>query len=134
MRFDFLDELLGCVGRPRTDRAIRVEAQEKHVGAGIDGTQRAIDLEAVNAGLDVESLREDHLKRVAGADVFLRALHRREKVLFRGAMLHFELARLDWLAGLENWQRLGEALFQLAEPLQGAVVCGSRACLEKRRR
>ncbi len=48
-------------------RALRREAQEEHVRAGIDGAQRAIDLKAVHSRLDVEALREDRLKNIAGA-------------------------------------------------------------------
>ena len=39
-------------------------------------------------------------------------------------MLHFELARLQRLPRLQVRQRLRKALFQLVQPLQGAIVCG----------
>jgi hypothetical protein len=70
-----LDEFFAAL-RAAAQRSLRIEAQEEHVRAGIDGAQRAIDLEAVDAGLDIEALRENHLESVAGANVLLGALDR----------------------------------------------------------
>ena len=77
--------------RRAAQRAFRREAQEEHIGAGIDGAQRAIDLEAVQLRLDVEALREDGLKDVAGGDVLLGAGDGGQEVLLAGAVLHLEL-------------------------------------------
>ena len=58
------------------------EAQEVHVGRRVDDAQGAVDREGVDAGLDVEALREDDLEDVAGGDVLLGALDGVEEVAF----------------------------------------------------
>ena len=100
MAFDFLDEFFGLSGVP-AQRAFRRKAEKVHIGTGIDGAQGAIDLEAVGLRLDVEALREDGLKDIAGGDVLLGAGDGGEKIIFGRAVVHLELAlafvgRADW--------------------------------------
>ena len=49
----------------------QAEAEEVHVRRRVDDAQGAVDLEGVDAGLAVETLREDALEDVAGGDVLL---------------------------------------------------------------
>ena len=53
------------------------DAQVIHVGRRIDGAQGAVNLEGGNAHGNFHALRKHHLENVAGADVFLGALHHR---------------------------------------------------------
>ncbi len=50
--------------------AIRAR-QIKHEGAGVDHAQRAVDIEGSRGGRRLQALRKNHLKNVAGLDVFL---------------------------------------------------------------
>ena len=51
--------------------AVEAEAEEVHVGRGVDDAEGAVDFEGVDAGFAVEALREDALEDVAGGDVLL---------------------------------------------------------------
>src|SRR6185437_4100140 len=51
----------------------------------VDDAKRAVDLEGVDAGRAIETLREDALEDVAGADVLLGGVDGAEKVFARGA-------------------------------------------------
>src|SRR5207249_3752707 len=56
-------------GRPR--QAHLPEVQVVHVGRRIDAPQRPVDGERSGAGASLETLRQDHLEDVPGADVVL---------------------------------------------------------------
>ena len=115
-----------CVGAAAAlQRPLRIEAEEEHVGAGIDGAQRAIDLETVDTGLDIEALRKDHLKGIAGADVLLGALDSGQKLALPGAKFNLELAVLSRFFEFSFGQGQAQVLFQFVEALDGAIVGGS---------
>ena len=111
-------------GLSRAWRPIWREAQEKHVWARVHGAQRAINLKAVHARLDIKALRNHDLKSISCADVVLGPRHCGREVLFRGAVLHLELAVPLWLSALQGWQRLRQPFLQLVEALDGAIVDG----------
>ena len=106
-----------------TPVAVGREAQEEHIGAGIDGAQGAIDLEAVDFRLDVEALREDGLEDIAGGDVLLGRATAARKVLLRGAVVDFELCVL---CGCFSRRSLGSGwarrFSSLSSALDGFVI------------
>ncbi len=67
-------------------------AQKIKIGRRIYLPQRAVQIERLNFGRKVESLREDDLKYVPGGNVFLATLHPPQKILSLGAGMHFEFA------------------------------------------
>ncbi len=68
------------------------EAEEVHVGRGIDDAKGAVDLEGVDAGGAVEALGEDALEDVSGGDVLLGLCDGFEECGFGGAGGELELA------------------------------------------
>jgi hypothetical protein len=67
-----------------------VELQKEHVGRGIDGAQRAIDLERLGGRLEIEPLRQHDLKDVARGNVFLRPPDAAHEIIVRGAVVDFD--------------------------------------------
>ncbi len=111
--------VLRFIGSP-AQRTLGSKAEKVHIGAGIDGAQGAIDLEAVGLRLDVKALGEDGLEDIAGGDVLLGAGDGGEKFLFGRAVVYLELA-LAFVGG-QIGQRLGEALLEFVEALDGFVI------------
>ncbi len=99
-----------------------VEAQEVHVGRGVDDAQGAVDLEGVDAGGAVEALREDALEDVAGADVLLGGLDGAEEVFACGA--RGELEGLGDIGAGGFVQRGFEKGFEAVETDVGVGVGG----------
>src|SRR5712692_9321263 len=80
--------------RAADERKIIAELEAKHVGRRIDEAQTPVKIERVTVEISFETLREDNLEDVAGADVFLGLLHRAlELVAVKSAAsrLHFAL-------------------------------------------
>src|SRR5712692_6448373 len=80
--------------RAADKREIIAELEAKHVRRRIDEAQTPVKIERVAAEISFETLREDNLEDVAGADVFLGLLHRAlELVAVKSAAsrLHFAL-------------------------------------------
>src|SRR5437762_10163888 len=68
--------------RAANERKIVAEFEAKHVRRGINETETSIKIERVTIEIGFETLREDNLKDVAGADVFLRLFNSAPKLLW----------------------------------------------------
>ena len=66
-----------------------VELEKEHVGRGIDGAQRAIDLERLGGRLEIEPLRQHHLEYIAGGNIFLRPPDATHEIIVRRAVVDF---------------------------------------------
>ncbi len=118
------DEQLGRCANDVRLLASDGEAQEEHVGAGIDDAKSAVDVEGGNLGQAVETLRKHALEDVAGRDVLLDTAHGREEIRPGGARDQLErgAGRLGsgWVR--LGWQRAIEHGFQPVQALQGGRV------------
>src|SRR5260370_5547368 len=68
--------------RAANERKIVAEFEAKHVRRGINETETSIKIERVTIEIGFEALREDNLKDVAGADVFLGLFNCAPKLLW----------------------------------------------------
>src|ERR1700722_2954429 len=96
------------------------EAQKEYIRAGIDGAQGAIDLEAVNALLDIEALAEHGLEDIARGNVLLDFCDACLIAFACRAMFDLELCRSP--LARDPGQRLSESLFQLRQAAHGLVI------------
>src|SRR5207247_10251399 len=67
--------------RAANERKIVTELEAKHVRRRINETETSIKIERVTIEIGFETLREDNLKDVAGADVFLSLFNCPPKLL-----------------------------------------------------
>ena len=119
-RFTFWRSALTC--RAPAQRTLGGKAQEVHIGAGIDGAQGAIDLEAVDAPAPRRSAargRPGRRRRRRCTPWCARRRRGSPSCACDASPCSLPVAAL---CGGQIGQRLGEALFQLVEALDGVVV------------
>ena len=100
--------------RARTTDCERAAIEEEQIRRGVDPAQSAIERKRRERKRRLETLRQHHLKDVAGGDVFLGLQHHAPEIFRRGVRARYHVQRPGLLStlpgkrGREGWGRLVE--------------------------